>query len=725
MNFLSSLFLILVSLIGIGLSWLIFPFPRFLKLLVGPAFGIIVFTQIALLVSLILGFNLTSISIAALVEFILLFISYLLKPSPKFFTDMLRQDKSQLTLIRHPELVWRSQISGSIKRILKNRWPLWLILITIGSVVTFIFWTKVLTPTEFGLTTGGEGLYGDTALHLSYAMSLVTQGLPPQNPLFASIQLRYPFLVNLFSASLVKLGMNLRFSFILPQLIYFLAFVALFYYLAKKVGATQLRHSGNSASGGRVQNLFFRFDSEQARMTGNLTAFFALLIFFLGWGLGFTKYLQDVKQSSSWLVNREYTNNLPGYNLHNVLTGLIFPERSFLPGLVIGLLIAVLAIQPFNHLTIKSSETKSDSARQSRIFPQFAIHNSKFLILIGFLLGILPLWHTHTFIFFGLAVGIWTILPSLQLTHPGPLLRREGILIPPLFKRRLGGVIFIYTIALLLALPALLWFRGQVTQAAFIHLTSGWIAGEHFLAFWWRNTGLLIPLALIGFLLLPKNKRIIFVPAFAMFIIANLVIFQPWDWDNIKLFSWVFLFLSIPAGHCLSVILGSPAQRDDSRIQIPDASARGGLARMTRGLFVLVLLFSLTASGILSLAYLANTEYTIYDKQDLELVAWVKTNTRPTDVFLVDPWPNHPVPGLTGRSVYLGYPGHLWVHGIDYGKRETLVKQVLEGNVSLIKSTDVAVNYLVAPSSDRGKFTSSTLNLVYANQKFVVYKINR
>src|SRR3989344_2568488 len=414
MNFLSSLFLILVSLIGIGLSWLIFPFPRFLKLLVGPAFGIIVFTQIALLVSLILGFNLTSISIAALVEFILLFISYLLKPSPKFFTDMLRQDKSQLTLIRHPELVWRSQISGSIKRILKNRWPLWLILITIGSVVTFIFWTKVLTPTEFGLTTGGEGLYGDTALHLSYAMSLVTQGLPPQNPLFASIQLRYPFLVNLFSASLVKLGMNLRFSFILPQLIYFLAFVALFYYLAKKVGATQLRHSGNSASGGRVPNLFFRFDSEQARMTGNLTAFFALLIFFLGWGLGFTKYLQDVKQSSSWLVNREYTNNLPGYNLHNVLTGLISPERSFLPGLVIGLLIAVLAIQPFNHLTIKSSETKSDSARQSRIFPQFAIHNSKFLILIGFLLGILPLWHTHTFIFFGVAVGMWIVLPLLH-----------------------------------------------------------------------------------------------------------------------------------------------------------------------------------------------------------------------------------------------------------------------------------------------------------------------
>ena len=91
------------------------------------------------------------------------------------------------------------RISSHILFICTTFWPLWLTFTTIGSVAVYIFFTQVLAPTPNGWVTGGGGLYGDTALHSGYTMSIVTQGLPPKNPLFAPIPLVYPFLVNLFS----------------------------------------------------------------------------------------------------------------------------------------------------------------------------------------------------------------------------------------------------------------------------------------------------------------------------------------------------------------------------------------------------------------------------------------------------------------------------------------------------------------------------------------------
>jgi len=79
---------------------------------------------------------------------------------------------------------------------------------------------------------------------------------------------------------------------------------------------------------------------------------------------------------------------------------------------------------------------------------------------------------------------------------------------------------------------------------------------------------------------------------------------------------------------------------------------------------------------------------------------------------------------LFGRSVYLGYPGHLWVHGIDYGEREQRVKQILagDGDINIINQIEVPISYLIVPNSTSLQFTNQGLTEVYTNSKFTILK---
>jgi len=226
-------------------------------------------------------------------------------------------------------------------------------------------------------------------------------------------------------------------------------------------------------------------------------------------------------------------------------------------------------------------------------------------------------------------------------------------------------------------------------------------SGKNFIIFWLKNSGLVLPLAIYGLFKWPKVKRWFFLPPLIIFILANVVVFQPWDWDNIKLFSWVFLFLSLPAAAALVHI------------------ARFNL--VTR-LLAAVIFISLTLSGILSLLSHLPQKYVIYDNEGIELAKWIQAHTPKSSVFLIDPQPTHPVAGLSGRSVYLGYPGHLWVHGLTYGPREEKVKSILAGNLNMLTETEVKIDYLVVEANKKDPF--SKLTPIYINQKYVVYRVS-
>jgi len=53
----------------------------------------------------------------------------------------------------------------------------------------------------------------------------------------------------------------------------------------------------------------------------------------------------------------------------------------------------------------------------------------------------------------------------------------------------------------------------------------------------------------------------------------------------------------------------------------------------------------------------------------------IKQQTPPGATILHAPIHNTPV-FLTGRRSLMGYPGHIWTHGIDFGQRDADIKQI-------------------------------------------------
>lgn len=598
------LLLLIVCILGFGISGF---FKRLgnnaSKALFGSALGIIVFTQLVIFLSFIFNFSPVSIFLSL---FILSFVSVFGIKKQTLHSEKLTIPKVYLFV----SLVF-------------------LLLISV------ILISQTLYQTPDGLVTGGGGMFGDTSLHSAYTSRIGLGEFPPQNPLFAGTILVYPYANDLFSAVLRNFGMNFNLAFSIPQVIFTASFLFLFYKLATK-------------------------------FTSELGAVFALLILFLGWGFGWVYFLRDTSNlgGAFGTIATDYTDNSK-YNLffHNILTGLILPERSFLPGLVIGLLIFLCFFEYFDNRSFKN------------------------LLLAAILLGILPFWHTHTFIYFA-------IFSAIILTV---------VFINQKFKS-LKFILAFVSIYVLLALPFFYLFFNNHSAQNFIRFTLGWKnADENIFLFWFKNSFLILPLAVAGFLTIEKKYWKFFIPAFLIFIVANVVIFQPWDWDNIKLLSWSFLFFSVLGGHFLKLIY-----------------KKGSAFRI---LLVTILMFS-TLSGLLSLKFQLSSKYVAFDRSDLDLSSWIVKNTDENAVFISDPIPNNPISSLAGRMLYMGYPGHLWVHGIDYFQREEVNKSVLGGDITSTSLTEVPVSYIVLTSSDSG-FYSYNQEPSYQNEKYKVFSANQ
>lgn len=507
----------------------------------------------------------------------------------------------------------------------------WLVILVFGGYMLIVLWSQILTNGNNGdVMVGPPMLYGDTAVHVAYTTKIAYAAFPPDNPLFANTPLVYPYMPHLTSALFIHFGLPLRLALYVPQFFFVVAMLVLLIKFIRKFCSWQ----------------------------GTL---FAITVFFLGQGWGIIPFIK------SWIARESFVaftqrvgdlthNDTYGMQFANILTGVLIPGRSMVPGMVIGLII-VLIVLTQRHLRYKTT------------------------LILGLLLGLLPLWHTHSFIYIFITLGWWMVFSM------------HGSL-----SDKIKHILLILGLTSVISLPVAINIFERASETSFIYLISGWMRGEeNIVTFWWRNSSLLIPVVILVLIKQNLRDRIFFISSFLVFFIANIVSFQPLAWDNIKLLAWVMIFWSILIGRGYDML----------------GKSNYGKKLIFSLIFVLGMI-----SGIFSLSIPFSESLVLYSQSDIELAEWVKNNTNPKDIFLTQQEHNHPVSNLAGRSVYMGYQGTLWTYGIDYGGREVDSTEVFAGTrdaATLIPK----VSYIVGNQSDTLKYP-----IVYKNLRYKVYKVN-
>ena len=259
----------------------------------------------------------------------------------------------------------------------------------------------------------------------------------------------------------------------------------------------------------------------------------------------------------------------------------------------------------------------------------------------------MPLFHLHTFIFLSFLLLWWFLFGD-----------------PNWRAHLLRLVVLSFVPATLL----IYWVTGFAKSGA-IGWKPGWMAPPDQPAwwFWLNNFGLFLPLslALLIYLCIPSRiqqeqelkrmLRLFCFPAAIVFLACAFIRFAPWEWDNAKLIIWSYFVLMFSLWTAFL-----------SRWHI---------------LLRAVTLAALFFSGFLSLAgglMPPQEGYAIGSDQEWQQVAEATRIIPPAAVFATFPTYNHPVL-VTGHRVVLGFPGHLWSHGLNYRPYEVPLTQLMLG----------------------------------------------
>src|SRR5207302_4743457 len=96
---------------------------------------------------------------------------------------------------------------------------------------------------------------------------------------------------------------------------------------------------------------------------------------------------------------------------------------------------------------------------------------------------------------------------------------------------------------------------------------------------------------------------------------------------------------------------------------------------------VAVSLFAcVTAAGALDVAaiLISPAKFQVFDSGGVRFAELIKQKTEPRALVIHAPVHNHPV-FLTGRRSLMGYPGHIWTHGLDFAPREADIGRIYAG----------------------------------------------
>jgi hypothetical protein len=237
-----------------------------------------------------------------------------------------------------------------------------------------------------------------------------------------------------------------------------------------------------------------------------------------------------------------------------------------------------------------------------------------------------------------------------------------------LLQRRWQDWIIFVVVSSAVALPQMWWstHHSAVDATKFFEWQFGWDRGsESAVWFWFKNTGLFIPLLVLAILwrgreyLVSRRLLLFYLPFTLCFIIPNVLKMAPWIWDNIKvLFYW--WLASAPLVALLLAWLWRQGKM---------------YSAVAVGLFMCVIF-----AGALDVAAitLRSVRYEIFNSQGIQFAQLIKEKTEPQAIIVHAPVHNHPV-FLSGRRSLMGYPGHIWTHGLEFQERQGEISRIFSG----------------------------------------------
>jgi hypothetical protein len=503
------------------------------------------------------------------------------------------------------------------------------------SSIAFLLWTvfnRVLLERPEGISTGIANNFGDLPFHLG-AISRFVWGnnFPPEDPTYAGVRFTYPFLADFVAAMFVRAGASLRAALLIENVILVASFLGVLYYWA--------------------------WDLTRDRRAARLTLVLTLFSGGLGWWLLAEEGFRNPRGLVSLIGHLRHDFTIMSGNewrWGNMVTTLLVPQRALLFGLPLALVILTEWWRVIRRATDGTLDTHDVSAARPTVLggawwratQPIEASCTRRMMAIGAIAGLLPLVHAHSFVVIMAATFCFALLFGLW---------------------RLWAVFS--AVAFALALPQIMWStHGSGVQASsFLAWHLGWDKGadQNLLWFWFTNTGFLIPLTGVALFSrgqshVPPHLRRFYVPFLLCFVVANVLTLAPWVWDNIKVLIFWYL-ASVPLVALVLVRLWS--------------------AGRWRRVASCALVGSLTFAGALDLWRVIShaSDFQLFSRDGLAFAALVQKTTSPRALILHAPIHNHPV-FLTGRRSLMGYPGHIWTHGLDYRPREADITRMYAGS---------------------------------------------
>ena len=548
----------------------------------------------------------------------------------------------------------------------------------------YLQYTHSLRIDEFGNWNVGQSTYGDLPMHLSFITGLIGKRFPADYPFYPGNRLSYPFLADSLSSTFSLLGCTLQEAIIVPG-----TFMMMLCYMGVMILAREMTN-------------------------GKKTILLAAALFFFNGGLGF---LYDFDQAAGYNASGELkiidrirfilegfyktpTNQPEPNNLRwsNVICDLMIPQRTLLGGWAAG-------IPCFYLLETFFQAGKRDNKEKIRG-----------TIILGIWAGALPLIHTHTFV--ALALSSAGVM-GYDLIHGDEKhgINRKEIMLQYLLY---GGI------AAALALPQLIGFtfaqafqQGDghhsflVFQFNWVNNPSGSGMRDFYLWFYVKNIGLpFLMLVLAAFEKDPKQRRL-FSSMIIIVLAAELIRFQPNEYDNNKL-----LYLAWMIG-CM--IVSNWALKVWRMLK----GLRGRNA-IAAGAFILFFL-----SPALTIARECVSSYQAFSASAVEAGEYIRDRTEKDAVFLTGTQHLNPVSSLAGRTIVCGPDLWLYWHGFDTSERKNdlqLFYEDPEGCSWVLEK--YKVEYIYVSSYERNDYEIDEAALddrfikVFSNREAELFKVH-